>query len=86
MASRQDDSAAAALAAVRAEIDAIDDRLLELLNRRAACAQRVAEIKSAAGEADCFHRPEREAEVLRRMAANNRGPLSREAVTRFFAS
>ena len=78
---RSDD---APLAVVREEINAIDDRLLELLNRRAACAQRVAAIKSAVGEADCFHRPEREAEVLRRVADQNPGPLSREAVTRFF--
>jgi chorismate mutase/prephenate dehydratase len=72
------------LASIRCEIDAIDDQLLVLLNRRAACAQRVAEIKTAAGEVDCFHRPEREAEVLRRMAENNPGPLGREAVIRFF--
>ncbi|HYE34532.1 prephenate dehydratase [Methylocaldum sp.] len=69
---------------LRKEIDAIDDRILELLNQRAHCAQQVANIKTAAGEVDCFHRPEREAEVLRRIAENNRGPLSREAVTRFF--
>lgn len=74
----------ASLAAIRQDIDAIDDRLLELLNRRAACAQRVAEIKSAEGEMDCFHRPEREAEILRRMADANPGPLGREAVIRFF--
>ncbi|MGX2041678.1 prephenate dehydratase [Methylocaldum sp. MU1018] len=69
---------------LRQEIDTIDDRILELLNRRARCAQQVAGIKTAAGEVECFHRPEREAEVLRRIAENNRGPLSREAVTRFF--
>lgn len=72
------------LADIRREIDAIDDQLLELLNRRARCAQRVAEIKTAAGENDCFHRPEREAEVLRRVADNNPGPLGREAVVSFF--
>jgi chorismate mutase/prephenate dehydratase len=74
----------AALGSIRAEIDAIDDQLLALLNRRAACAQRVAEIKTAAGEVDCFHRPEREAEVLRRVAEQNPGPLSQETVVRFF--
>ena len=74
----------ASLAAIRREIDTIDNRLLELLNRRAACAQRVAEVKFAAGEADCFHRPERECEILRRMAEANPGPLGKEAVIRFF--
>lgn len=74
----------APLAAIRREIDSIDDQLLQLLNRRATCAQKVADVKSAGGEIECFHRPEREAEVLRRMADSNPGPLGREAVTRFF--
>ena len=72
------------LSDIRREIDAIDDQLLDLLNRRARCAQRVAEIKVAAGEVDCFHRPEREVEVLRRMMDKNPGPLSRETVGRFY--
>jgi chorismate mutase/prephenate dehydratase len=75
---------AAALASIRQEIDAIDDQILSLLNRRAGCAQRVAEIKTASGEVECFHRPEREAEVLNRMADSNPGPLSRDAVIRFY--
>ncbi|MDD5033759.1 MAG: prephenate dehydratase [Methylococcaceae bacterium] len=69
---------------LRKRIDAIDDSILELLNRRACCAQEVAEIKQNQGEANCFYRPEREAEVLRRIGANNAGPLSNEAVVRFF--
>lgn len=73
-----------ALAELRKQIDTLDDRILDLLNQRARCAKRVAEIKTATGEADCFYRPEREVEVLRRIADNNPGPLSREAVTRFF--
>ncbi len=72
------------LAAIRQAIDAIDDQLLVLLNQRAECAKTVAEIKIAAGEVDCFHRPEREVEVLRRMMARNPGPLSQETVARFF--
>ena len=73
-----------ALAELRQQIDAIDDQVLELLNRRAVCAQSVAEIKQAQGEVGTFYRPEREVEVLRRMAANNPGPLSGEAVVRFY--
>ena len=72
------------LADIRREIDEIDDQLLVLLNRRASCAQTVAEIKIAAGEVDCFHRPEREVEVLRRMMDKNPGPLSRETIGRFY--
>lgn len=69
---------------IRREIDSIDDQLLALLNRRAACAKTVADIKIAAGEVDCFHRPEREVQVLRRMMDRNEGPLRRETVARFF--
>ena len=55
------------LAEVRDQIDAIDARLLALLNQRAACAQRVGAIKAEHGEADVIYRPEREAQVLRRI-------------------
>ncbi len=73
-----------ALAEIRKQIDTIDDQILKLLNDRAACAQKVAETKQARGENETFYRPEREAEVLRRMAANNTGPFDSENVVRFF--
>lgn len=69
---------------IRQQIDSIDDQILALLNQRARCAQLVAETKLASGEVDCFYRPEREAEVLRRVAQENKGPLSDESVVRFF--
>lgn len=72
------------LSDIRREIDGIDDQLLVLLNQRARCAKTVADIKMAAGEAECFHRPEREVEVLRRMMESNPGPLSKETIARFF--
>jgi chorismate mutase/prephenate dehydratase len=75
---------APALGEMRRQIDAIDDQVLALLSRRAGCAQKVADIKLAQGEAGTFYRPERETEVLRRMVANNPGPLPGEAVARFF--
>lgn len=73
-----------ALLALRKQIDALDDQILELLNRRAVCAQQVAEAKLAKGEVGTFYRPEREVEVLRRIAANNPGPLGNESVVRLF--
>ena len=72
------------LSAVRGEIDAIDAQLLELLNRRAGCAQKVGEIKAAHGEGRFVYRPEREAQVLRRIQDLNNGPLPNESVTWFF--
>ncbi len=73
-----------ALGAVRGEIDAIDAQLLDLLNRRARCAQKVGEIKAEYGEAGFIYRPEREAQVLRRVQAMNPGPLPGDFVARFF--
>ena len=73
-----------ALAGVRADIDRIDGQLLELLNERARCAQKVGEIKAEHGEAGHIYRPEREAQVLRRLQDLNPGPLPNENVTFFF--
>jgi chorismate mutase/prephenate dehydratase len=72
------------LSDARGEIDAIDAQLLELLNRRARCAQKVGEIKAARSEGGFVYRPEREAQVLRRVQEMNAGPLSNEDVGRFF--
>jgi chorismate mutase/prephenate dehydratase len=72
------------LSLVRNEIDAIDAQLLELLNRRARCAQQVGEIKASHGDAGFIYRPEREAQVLRRIQDLNPGPLSNENVTWLF--
>jgi chorismate mutase/prephenate dehydratase len=68
------------IAKLRAEIDSLDGELLGLVNRRAALARRVGEAKQGAPA----YRPEREAEILRRMAAENAGPLSAERVTGIF--
>ena len=71
------------LTTVRQQIDAIDGELLRLISERAALAQRVAEIKREAGETD-FYRPEREAAVLRRIRAQNPGPLEGDALVHLF--
>jgi chorismate mutase / prephenate dehydratase len=71
------------LACVRERIDAIDQEILRLISERAACAKRVAEIKSSAGH-DQFYRPEREAAILRQIKQQNSGPLDGEEVARLF--
>jgi chorismate mutase/prephenate dehydratase len=58
---------------LREQIDAIDAQLLALLNQRARVAQEVGHVK-AETNAPVF-RPEREAQVLARIAQNNPGPL-----------
>ena len=75
------------LEGVRARIDAIDDAILGLLNQRAACALKVGVIKQATADpaaAPVFYRPEREAQILTRLQADNPGPLGGADVTRLF--
>ncbi|MEZ5567463.1 MAG: prephenate dehydratase [Halioglobus sp.] len=76
---------------VRADIDAIDREIQALINRRAGCAQRVAEIKQAeaqargeSGEAVVYYRPEREAQVLERVIERNAGPLDGVSMAHIF--
>lgn len=69
---------------IRSRIDMIDEHLQTLISERATCAQEVARIKRAAGTINDFYRPEREAEILRRVMARNRGPLSSEEIARLF--
>jgi chorismate mutase/prephenate dehydratase len=78
------DDLSKALAGVRADIDRIDGDILRLLNERARCAQRVGEIKAEFGDAGFIYRPEREAQVLRRLQEVNPGPLPNENITFFF--
>lgn len=63
------------LARLRDGIDSIDDEVLRLINERAKIAHRIGEIKQGN-----IYRPEREAQVLRRLAENNPGPLPANAV------
>jgi chorismate mutase/prephenate dehydratase len=64
---------------LRGEIDRVNDRILELLNERARFARAIGTLK--VGQA---YRPEREAQVLRRMKERNPGPLSDETVAFLF--
>lgn len=73
------------LLAIRDRIDAIDDQILDLLSKRAECAEEVGETKRAAGDKDFwFYRPEREAQILQRMSAENKGLLANERITAIY--
>ncbi len=72
------------LAEIRRRIDALDEQIQDLLNRRAEAAMEVARIKLAADPNAVFYRPEREAQVLRNVQARNQGPLDDEEVARLF--
>nr|WP_053090304.1 prephenate dehydratase [Neisseria elongata] len=64
----------------RNAIDEIDASVLKLLNERAVHARAIGELKGTGA----VYRPEREAQVLRRIKELNRGPLSDEGVARLF--
>ncbi|OAM52852.1 chorismate mutase [Methylovorus sp. MM2] len=66
----------------RDQIDAIDEQLLKLINQRAQLAREIGNLKHGGP----IYRPEREAQVLRRLVEVNDGPLSAEAVTAIFRS
>ncbi|HZF74578.1 MAG TPA: chorismate mutase [Acetobacteraceae bacterium] len=67
---------------IRAEIDALDDAIHDLLMRRAGVVARMASIR-AKGEGPVL-RPGREAAVLRRLLARHAGPLPPAALVRIW--
>ena len=71
------------LAKLRKKIDDLDDRLVQLISERASCASEVAEVKQGM-EDTVYYRPEREAQVLRRIMEQNPGPLGDEEMARLF--
>lgn len=74
----------AQLKAIRERIDALDLEILRLISERARNAQEVAKVKRAENDDAQFYRPEREAQVLRRIIEHNPGPLSGEEMARLF--
>jgi len=67
---------------LRSGIDAIDDRLMELLNQRAGLVVEVGRLK--AGEKRDFHVPSREREIYERLIFRNPGPFPNEGLRSVF--
>jgi len=65
---------------LRERIDALDAQILDLLSQRARAALDVGEVKHAAAADGPVLRPEREAEVIRRLQQLNPGPFPSDAV------
>jgi len=68
----------------RQEIDRVDERIQALISERARLAQQVGVTKGRLSAAVDYYRPEREAEVLRRVLERNQGPLRNEEILRLF--
>jgi len=73
------------LEAIRTRIDSLDEQIQSLISERARAAQTVGSSKlgEAARPRD-FYRPEREAQVLRKVVDRNQGPLRDEEMVRLF--
>ena len=70
------------LSELRQKIDAIDDRILDLLNERARIVLEVGRAK--AGEKKEFYVPSREQAIYRRLTEQNPGPFPAEAIHKVF--
>ena len=71
-----------ALEEYRVSIDALDLRLLELLNERTQVVEQIGRVKRAAKLP--IYEPRREEQVFENITTHNGGPLSPEAVKRIF--
>jgi chorismate mutase len=70
------------LDSLRSQIDAVDERILELVTERVRLVLRVGELKRSNRVA--VYDPERERSVLERLTARALPPLDRETVQRVF--
>ncbi|MBL6749405.1 MAG: prephenate dehydratase [Nevskia sp.] len=70
------------LGKARQQIDALDEQIQALISQRALVAQHIRDIKAQSGATGDHYRPAREAEVLKRTIARNRGPLADETMAR----
>jgi chorismate mutase/prephenate dehydratase len=71
------------LEALRGKIDALDEQIERLISERARRAKEIGVLKGLTSTAE-FYRPEREAQVLRRVVERNKGPLRNEEMVRLF--
>ncbi|MGH1540510.1 MAG: prephenate dehydratase [Arenicella sp.] len=67
---------------LREKIDDLDQQIQALISHRVAVAGEIANVKLKASSETTFYRPEREAQVLRRVRERNDGPLSDDEMVR----
>jgi chorismate mutase/prephenate dehydratase len=63
---------------LRVQINGIDDKLLELLNKRMEYVQEVGKLKQNDGSS--IYRPEREQEIIKRLCSQSDGDLTEDAI------
>ena len=72
------------LGSVREQIDRIDERIQSLIAERAKLAEHVRAVKGELATPADYYRPDREAQVLRRVIERNEGPLSDSVMLHVF--
>jgi chorismate mutase len=70
------------LAEHRLKIDAVDVKLVELLNERTRTVEQIGRVKESAGLP--VYEPKREEDVFRNVVEHNHGPMTSEALKRIF--
>ena len=75
---------AAKLDEIREQINDIDVRIQALINERAGVAKQIGIAKGELASAVDYYRPEREAQVLRKVLERNEGPISDTEMLRLF--
>ncbi len=66
----------------RRQIDEIDEKILDVINKRAECVLEIGKLKSKRN-IEVFD-PERESDIISHLREINNGPLSDDAIQRFF--
>jgi len=84
MTAKKKDRNSEQLGKARQEIDRLDEQIQNLISQRAQLALQVRQSKGKFPNAVDYYRPEREAEVLRRIISRNKGPLSDSEMVRLF--
>ncbi|MCA9482671.1 MAG: prephenate dehydratase [Nitrospina sp.] len=69
---------------LREQIDRIDDKFLEMLNRRAKLAIKIGQEKARLNRNNHFHVPHREREIFERLKSQNKGPFPDSAIESVF--
>lgn len=72
------------LKSIRERINQLDEKVQQLISERGLLAKEIAVAKLESGEDPEFYRPEREAQVLRKVIERNQGPLPDEEMARLF--
>ena len=67
---------------LRISIDNLDKKILELVSKRADCAKKIGTLKKDG----VIYKPEREAQIYRKLIEGNKGPLSSESIRTIFSS